>query len=492
MLVKFIYPVSGDLGISDSWPIRLGPYKVEWLTVDGAVTEVSASKRIDEQDTLPGWSGSGEARALSTGNYPSLSQLEHDLRLIQGAISLFALMNVNFDKQRIEWIPETEEEEATIQLYSISQTDVPPLEPLHLEYEYIAYAAATVDDIRELEIPLSFLRKGHDYVRQKRYFEAFYNSFFYFETQFCGGLSDPKKVKKALLCSQAVRDGLANLRESALSPDDVTYTGIAAKLKMSDEEIIGYLVDLRGKLHHHSKGRVFWHPDKSGEFRLDAHLLDALASRTALAQLEEVMFSPERNKQMVDAAKEFGSGTVISVAVDMQSPNGMKTHRIFLPEASSRITVPKIQKACSHLTRSIPDQFSNYFIQSFKLWNEDNSTIIAEYARSPHLATPSSLAADDAICINFRYTSRLRTDPLKNIPPDTSRLTREMDIFVQPSPDRQSLRGVRLDRILWQAEARFWDQATRVDVKSEILEWETRLAGRNGAVLSDFRICIQP
>jgi len=489
VLVKFTFSAAGNLALSEQWPLQVGPYWLEWQTNDGLVTGVTASKSISEEDTLPTIStGHGRIKAhIHAGFHPSHSQLESDLRLIQGALSLFASISIDFSSQKTEWIAEFEEEESKIELYSISaEEDRSHLqEPLHLDFEWVALAVAAVGDIQDLEIPLSFLRRGGECISQGRFIEGFYNLFFYFETQFAAGLSNPKRVKQRLLAATPVRQGLTALRASALVMGRKADANLVAKLQLSDEAILEELVSLRGHLHHHSKGKVRWHPDKGEAFRIDTQLLSALATQTAIAQLQSTMFSAECQKRAAETAKANGADVSLRALVDLQLGEDQKTVEITISVASLTFKRELIERACVQLNRKLPQDFPMHRLLKYDLFLKESGDLLAKYVR--YNVDEDSLRQADvsSIRVFFSYTGQLKRDPLKKGSAPVMQLSQHLLVEMKLP---HGLEKLRADKLIEQAEAAFLSEATGLDAKTEIVEWEARLHSSKGPSLSSFRV----
>lgn len=388
MLVRFSYPVRGNLLLTEQWPLEVGAYRLEWKLDEGRVTGLTATKRIADEDTLPSvtpGTAEGEALTIHAGHHPSYADLERHLRLIQGITNLFAPIEIDFSSHTTEWIAETEEERESTALHSISaEDDHRHLQaPIHLDYEYLARAAASIDAAIGLEIPLSFLRRGHNYVIEQRYIEAYYNLFFYFETQFAGGYSNPKKVTQRLLEAAPIRQALAQLRADTLKGGARTIAAIKSRLETPDEAIIRHLVDLRGDLHHHALGRVLWHPEKGAEFRDDVLFLDALASRAAVAQLGPLVFSAERQAEVVEAARAHGAVVTLRADVAVSDAAGTRTAQIVMHVPALQFRREMIQRACQHLHQVLPRQFPGATITGYELVLEPQNDVLARYERLP-------------------------------------------------------------------------------------------------------------
>lgn len=252
------------------------------------------------------------AAELHLGMLVDNDEVEQALRTLQGTLSLFANISIDFEADEVAWIAETAEEEARLNVHSfersIAKEDIH--QPRKIGFDLVARAVAAASAVSDYEIPLSFLRRGHEAVHADRCIEAYHSFFFFLETQFAAGYSDPKKVKKYLKETPSIREVLPEVRQNFI-PHRTDYGDTMPKLMaMSDEELIDHLVDMRGHLHHHAKARKgVWHPDKQRLYRSESLVLSAICHNMALQYVIPRLFEPSQNAAISRDAVEAGAVT---------------------------------------------------------------------------------------------------------------------------------------------------------------------------------------
>ena len=117
--------------------------------------------------------------------------------------------------------------------------------------------------------------------------EAITGWYFMLETLFGDGQWRKASVRKAFLNSKELVDAIKHslAEPSALiSNSPLAYREFTSRFTpMSPEEIVDYLTDLRGLLHHHSQKRPgIWDPDKPYPYETDARFIHGIAFCVAM------------------------------------------------------------------------------------------------------------------------------------------------------------------------------------------------------------------
>ena len=398
MLIKFTYPVESSLVLTDYWPVSVGDIKINWTIEGNRVVSVSGTVPASEADQLPTVQQSstpGVGLDINFGQSQRENDVEEAIRTLWGMLSLFTFIEIDIDNVETEWIPENDHERERLKLFSFSRSvqKINPLTPRRLSYDLVARAMASTKAAAHFEIPLGFLRRGTRAMHNDQYIEAFYNLFFFLETQFAPGYSNPKKVKEYLWNSKIVKNAVANSRVPFSKERHLDTLKRNKLLSMTDEQIIHHLVDLRGNLHHHALGKPgIWHPDKANHFHEEALLLRHISHSIALANTIELMFAPERNEDILHSAKEAGAITKVKI-VAIGIVDGLKQNL-----ESVLISIP-----CKHIDRAVIDGAHSLFRKQFrggprnvklleyKLMSEDTSQVYAIWqCASPEKSTHQS------------------------------------------------------------------------------------------------------
>ncbi len=307
MRIRFEYPVKTALRLKELWPITVSGVKMEWKMKGDEPVALIASCAMTEQDRLPTVTEINIGRVaaqIDAGFLSRHDEVEKMVRTVQGLVTLFATIDIDFEDCKTSWQPENEEEKKQLQLselrYGMEKHDL--WKPRPLSYEFIARAMLLSDTLSDQEVTLAFLRRGRRDFHAGDYILSFYNFFFFLETQFAPGYSNPKKVERALLEAEPIRQALAQLRSEEKFRDKA-----ADLLQLSDEDLIKHLVKTRGNLHHHAQRRPdVWHPDKSRTVEGEAEILHTLVHAIAFQKCNDAMYAEDTDTKLRGSAEAEG------------------------------------------------------------------------------------------------------------------------------------------------------------------------------------------
>lgn len=365
----------------------MGRFTLRWLTdSDGRVTDVTVDTRTKDLDGLP---------TLTKGNTPGVSlhinvgiptdekEVEHTLRTAQGILGLFILIEIIFEDRRVEWIGETEEEKERIQLHAFEGSRLKPSldSPRTLTYDLVARAVSSASEAGDYEIPLSFLRKAQYDMHADRYIEAFYNFFFFLETQFAPGFSNPKRVTEKLKASESVQKGISKARTnlSAGRPPD-NAPNLTELLTLTNDQLIDRLVNIRGNLHHHAQGRPgIWHPDRQHEHRSEALLIGSICHSIAFDASMPFLYSKERNQEISRDAHL--AGAVTTLRFEVTDIGSITPRPIELPMIGKKFSRRMLAAADVEFRKSIVRTREQDKISSYRILSGDGATVHATYTR---------------------------------------------------------------------------------------------------------------
>ena len=336
MLVKYTYPVAGDIFMPEHWPISWGQYFVTWTVKDGKAEAVTVAVHTDDLSGLPTIKPDPRpnvAASINIGYQPCHDEVEFILRTASGLLGFFTRADIDFDHPTIAWEGETEEERARLQMFSWTTGPSVHKPPLPISFDLVARCFLSAIPAGDKEVLLRFMAKGRREMEAGRYIDAIYSYFFFLETQFAPGFSDPKKVTVKFKAAAEIMTAMEEARKMALA-EIPRVRRMAELLKLSDEEIIELLVATRGKLHHHALPRKTgsWHPEKHDEFEAEALFLEYLAYVVSQRQNLPIMFDDTITEQLKKGAKLAGAEYIYLVEVegggDRYGVNGLPNLRI--------------------------------------------------------------------------------------------------------------------------------------------------------------------
>lgn len=315
MKCKYTFKIEGEIKPALDYKIPLRGYLYDFILEDGFITHICVTVPNYNESYLPKVTNHTEGKVKASIHIPLdpyLWGIQEELRTLQGLLSLFGLKSISIDNPKIEWIPESEQEKTRLQLFgagpiTYSKNKLPARPLPHDILVGALIASKETWEARSIEIPLNFYRKGTHDIFERRYIEAIYDFYFVLETLYGDG-----KFKKNAIIEKFTQS--AELRESikkALDTPDHEMLGdkklsqiykqkIASK---SIEEIIAYIVELRGFLHHHTiKNKRIWHPDNHNEYKVEALFLLTVCFNIAMRIFCDLALSKE-TKQVYESIK---------------------------------------------------------------------------------------------------------------------------------------------------------------------------------------------
>jgi hypothetical protein len=311
MFVIYTYPLRSTLSAVDRWPVLVDKYRVEFGEEKGIVSSVSVAVRLDDDVPLPTISPSNDQNVkihIDVGKSAHNDEVTDYLMVVQGMLTLLGTFTIDFNKRQVKWEPENDDERAKLNLFSYSVTTNNNVEAQSpFTFDFIARTVFTAASSAHYELPLTFLRRGLQDIKNDRFIDAFYNFFFFLETQFAPGFSNPKVVAEKLSEAASVKAALQVTREN-LPRQRGHLPNLPPLLAFGDRELIAHLVDTRGNLHHHALRRPgIWHPEKPERFEAEALILQSIAHSIALEEVFSLIYSQEQDDAFIEGAREVGA-----------------------------------------------------------------------------------------------------------------------------------------------------------------------------------------
>lgn len=268
----------------------------------GIVEYISATVAINDESQWPQVTKSSTPGValdikMSSAAFPVI---EMELRVVEGLLAFWGVESIDIKNAEEFWIPDNDAEKERLNLFSMKRsfkalTD----DELHpTSFDLVARSFIAALDSKDIEIPLSFYRKGRIDSRERRYIDAIYDFYFVLETVYGDGKTKNYQVKQALqenaeLC-QLVQVILADeFLLATIAREPKLIKSFEKKYRnLSVQEVLSNLVELRGFLHHHARGRPgIWHPEDHSRFEIDAIVLEYLAYAVAFKLVEPYLFS---------------------------------------------------------------------------------------------------------------------------------------------------------------------------------------------------------
>lgn len=388
MRIEFSYPVTTSLFLTESWPVKAGDFLLDWLTEKGLVTDVAITVPMSDADILPSVQPSddpGKKLNINVGHTARQDEVEQFLRTVQGLLSLFSSIEIDFGRVQISWKPENEEEEKALELYSfqINTEKFNPDQPSQLDFNLVTQSVTAAVNATHFEIPLSFMRRGNRDIHASRYIEAYYNLFFFLETLYAPGHSNSKKVMEKFKSAGPIRNAITTTRKRLSQNSPINTPKLKTLLGMTEEELIEHIVKLRGNLHHHALPRAgAWHPEKAEEFKEDTLLLQHLVHDIAIAEVWPLIFADEQREQIMQNARE--AGAIVKVRVEpigLIDGEAQDLESLVFQVPGYRVTRNIIDRVNQEFRGMYPGGIRDTEILGYKIVSEDRAQVYATYDR---------------------------------------------------------------------------------------------------------------
>lgn len=216
---------------------------------------------------------------------PRLLEIETSLRVIEGILSVYGSISIDFEHPNIEWIPENEDERKVLQLSSITIDHEKSDQTASISAESLSSIIQYSGNFIDLEVPLTFYRRGKRSFWGRRYIECVYEFYFFLESLYANGKTKNYHVEEEFKKSDELRLAIQKVLPKVKLPQgepDVQSRFDAIYRNTVSEEVIKHFVSLRGQLHHYTQhGSKTWHPERSLRYKADAYALAAISTEIA-------------------------------------------------------------------------------------------------------------------------------------------------------------------------------------------------------------------
>lgn len=297
MIVQYKFQIQGILRVESSFSFRFHNRTYSFETNDGVASALLLSIKGFNADLYAPLISQNESHEITTHvrvkEPPDIAFIQIELRTLEGLLATFGVYEINILEYEISWIAETQDEKKKIKIrnykrgYEKKKYEDLPLVPLDIFQRAILASMSTFDkDIDQLQVPLTFFRKGRHDLSQKRFLDASYDFYFMVETLFADGKHGTKDVKalykantQLIFCiNRVIQDEYRMSVLNGISPEKFKKFIYAKNVA----EILDYVVELRGAIHHHTLKKMKWDPSRDFEFEFEAYLLSFIAESIGL------------------------------------------------------------------------------------------------------------------------------------------------------------------------------------------------------------------
>lgn len=223
-----------------------------------------------------------------------------EVRAIEGGLCFWGLQEIDVDSVKREWIPESADDEKKLQLFSFSTWRRPRWERSKAAAQLDLFVRTVLvrKDLLEWETPLNFYRRGRIDLADGYYIEAIHDIYFALETLMANGKFKKAQVKEEFKKSKELLDAIAYLQGTDPREHCPNHLLIAYDQKFvrrSADEIIDYIIETRGFLHHHTRRRTgMWHPARQRDYHVDAVIFTNICTRVLMSETVKILFLDDK------------------------------------------------------------------------------------------------------------------------------------------------------------------------------------------------------
>jgi hypothetical protein len=323
MKCKYTFPIEGHLRFSMGINFSLGNRLYQFDVKENLLSSLSVTISSFPEVYLPKITlrKEGEVKAsISVPRDPNWEDLVSDIRTIEGALCIWGVREINVEDCATEWIPESDLEKEKVDLFSFSRSrgKRPASELPEAPLDLYVRSVLAASDLKILETPLNFFRRGIIDIFEQRYIDAIYNFYFVFETLFANGTFKKNQVISEFLSSAILCDAIENFKKNPdfylLAGHNISSQDFAKTYgQKNKEQIIEHIVDLRGFLHHHTCDRKdIWHPAKQRKYAMDALALLSICQQILSARVSGVLFSENKITEFLNTIVKSDKGQTIN------------------------------------------------------------------------------------------------------------------------------------------------------------------------------------
>ena len=389
MRIKHTYKVATDLHLQDSWPIDSEKFLVNFEVSEKRVIGISVESALPNDAFLPSITSTPNDSAKAQINIAK-NAIDEEIRSyllsVQGILSLFTSFKIEFLNAKLDWIPENEEEKSKLKLVSFGvQLGENEDTPNYLPFDLVAKATFSAPRLAGIETPLNFFRCGDRDLKDQRHIDAFYSFFFFLETLYAPGFSDPKKVKEKLRSSPEILAALREMRETNDRPNNRTTQKIKNLLAKNDVDLISHLVDVRGNLHHHAlKRKGVWHPDRSHEYEGEAAILQEITHTISMNATLSAIYSPSADQDFRRSLEKADTFVKLEAHVTIVTKGSTLKSEVFpVKIAGTRATPALVNFAYRKVREAVHSMHNGATLSACRITSNDGTKNHAMY--STHL-----------------------------------------------------------------------------------------------------------
>lgn len=297
MIIEISARIDAAAVADEPFGIKIPPYAIDvGCDAERRVVELRVQKQVVLADLrLPTLrlDDDGTTRVDLATDDPHFEDLRGLLQYLESIGSFwFGIYRVHLAEAKYSWIPETEEEKGSAQIFSSTGSRRYNDTIRQIKPDILARTLQARSRLGHLTIPMAFFREGVNEHREFRYVAAFHNLYFFLEGLFGEGKTKNKDVKRQFLASPILMAAVDRARHRLEAPDQRRHLANLNSLRelrgipWTPDGLVSLIVWMRGNLHHFSlnSSTPKGHPLNQRDFESIAFLLQ-LVCHEVVAQV---------------------------------------------------------------------------------------------------------------------------------------------------------------------------------------------------------------
>ena len=304
------YPADSLVRITGVYNFKLGDKEYSIIPNEqGFISHFIIVKKIQNPEEFYSELSPGKEDSKLTINIKSgigvVDELKSDFQYLESSIAFMgSYTKIRWENPIQEWIPETEEEKSKLKI-------------IKLEHKKIGYPQSALilpeNDFKEmildkpkydsLTILQAFYNDSNNFYNDFKYINAFYNYYFVIEDIYGGNNTQNRLIKKSFKNSTDLKNNIKWVIDTRIKPHKKHNNNITNFLKdmnLTDtvDDIIDFLIDTRGRLHHFSRKSTLkiGTPFNQSDYESVAYLASGIALRSILGEILKINLQYQTNE----------------------------------------------------------------------------------------------------------------------------------------------------------------------------------------------------
>jgi len=296
------YPADSLVRITGVYNFKMGDKEYSIIPNEqGFISHFKIVKKIQNPEEFYSEISPGKGDSKLTISIKSgigvVDELKSDFQYLESSIAFMgSFTKIRWENPIQEWIPETEEEKSKLKIIKFEHKKIGCLKSISILPEK-DFKEMILDKLKydSLTILQAFYNDGKNFYDDFKYINAFYNFYFVIEDIYGGNNTLNRLIKKSFKNSTDMRNNIKWVMDTQIKPHKKHNNNITNFLKDMNltytvDDIIDFLVDTRGRLHHFSSKSTLkiGTPFNQSDYESVAFLASGIALRAVLGEILKI------------------------------------------------------------------------------------------------------------------------------------------------------------------------------------------------------------